>query len=84
MKLPWREAGPPHHVDDEVDSDQRVANKELSLWWQRAAEAALGRSCGDAHSNRDAHSNSETRIVIHSNRIGGSYFKVIESEAPIS
>jgi len=22
FKLPWREAGPPHHHDDEVDSDQ--------------------------------------------------------------
>ena len=22
LKLPWREAGPPHHHDDKVDSDQ--------------------------------------------------------------
>ena len=22
LKLPWREAGPPNHLDDEVDSDQ--------------------------------------------------------------
>jgi len=22
FKLPWREAGPPHHHDDKVDSDQ--------------------------------------------------------------
>jgi len=29
--LPWREAGPPNHHDDKVDSDQYVVNKELSL-----------------------------------------------------
>ena len=27
---PWREAGPPNHHDDKVDSDQWVVNKELS------------------------------------------------------
>ena len=32
FKLPWREAGPPNHDDDKVDSDQWVVNKELSLW----------------------------------------------------
>ena len=31
FKLPWREAGPPNHHDDKVDSDQYVVNKELSL-----------------------------------------------------
>ena len=31
FKLPWREAGPPNHLDDKVDSDQQVVNKELSL-----------------------------------------------------
>ena len=31
FKLPWREAGPPNHHDDKVDSDQQVVNKELSL-----------------------------------------------------
>ena len=30
-KLPWREAGPLNHLDDIVDSDQCVVNKELSL-----------------------------------------------------
>ena len=52
FKLPWREAGPPNHHDDKVDSDQPIVNKELSLsdeWtvgWQgpdvffQAAEAA--------------------------------------------
>ena len=25
-KLPWREAGPPNHLDDKVDSDQEVAD----------------------------------------------------------
>ena len=35
FKLPWREAGPPNHHDDKVDSDQQVVNKELSLCrWQ--------------------------------------------------
>ena len=31
FKLPWREAGPPNHHDDKVDSDEQVVNKELSL-----------------------------------------------------
>ena len=31
FKLPWREAGPLNHLDDKVDSDQQVVNKELSL-----------------------------------------------------
>ena len=34
-KLPWREAGPPSHYDDEVDSDHQVVNKELSLYQER-------------------------------------------------
>ena len=31
FELPWREAGPPNHHDDKVDSDQWVVKKELSL-----------------------------------------------------
>jgi len=31
FNLPWREAGPPNHLDDKVDSDQYVVNKEISL-----------------------------------------------------
>ena len=31
FKLSWREAGSPNHLDDKVDSDQYVVNKELSL-----------------------------------------------------
>ena len=31
INLPLREAGPPNHHDDTVDSDQQVVNKELSL-----------------------------------------------------
>ena len=31
FKLPWREAGPPNHHDEKVDSDQQVVNQELSL-----------------------------------------------------
>ena len=31
FKPPWREAGPPNHHDDKVDSDQWVVNKKLSL-----------------------------------------------------
>ena len=31
FKLPWREAGPPNHDDEKVDSDQWVVNKEVSL-----------------------------------------------------
>ena len=31
FKLPWREARPPHHLDDKVDSDQKVVNKEVFL-----------------------------------------------------
>ena len=32
FKLPWREAGPSNHLDDEVDSDQQVVNREFSLY----------------------------------------------------
>ena len=35
-KLPWREAGPPNHLDAEVDSDQKVVNKELSRFFRVA------------------------------------------------
>ena len=35
FKLPWREAGPPYHHDDQVDSDQKVVNKEFSLCRER-------------------------------------------------
>ena len=31
FKLPRREAGPPNHLDDEVDSDHEVVNQGLSL-----------------------------------------------------
>ena len=31
FKLPRREAGPPYHHDDEVDSDQKVVDEDLSL-----------------------------------------------------
>ena len=31
FKLPWREAGPSNYLDVEVDSDQQVVSKELSL-----------------------------------------------------
>ena len=31
FKLSWREAGPPNHLDDKVDSGQKVVNKEFSL-----------------------------------------------------
>jgi len=51
FKPPWREAGPPNHHDDKVDSDQYVVNKELSpslslsldrTWWEEGeAEATL-------------------------------------------
>ena len=30
FKPPWREAGPPNHHDEKVDSDQEVVNKTLS------------------------------------------------------
>ena len=32
FNLPWCEAGPPNRLDDKVDSDQWVVNKELSLF----------------------------------------------------
>jgi len=35
----WREARPPNHHDDKVDSDQQVVNKELSLLHGRRAGA---------------------------------------------
>ena len=32
FQLPWREAGPSKHLDDGVDSDQYVVNKEVSVF----------------------------------------------------
>ena len=32
FQLPWREAGPPKKIDDQVDSDEKVDNKEVSLY----------------------------------------------------
>ena len=31
FRLTWHEAGPPNYLDDKVDSDQKVVNKERSL-----------------------------------------------------
>ena len=31
FKLPWRETGPPNHLDDKVDPNQEVVNKEFSV-----------------------------------------------------
>ena len=31
FKHPWREAGPPHHFDDNLDSEKWVVNEELSV-----------------------------------------------------
>ena len=31
LQFPWREAGPPNYLDDKVDADQYVLNKEPSL-----------------------------------------------------
>ena len=31
FKLPWREAGPPNHLNDTEGSDQQTVNKDLSL-----------------------------------------------------
>jgi len=45
FKLPWREAGPPNHHDDKVDSDQYVVNNELSLL---AVDRGDGRGVGGA------------------------------------
>ena len=47
FKLPWREAGPPNHHDDKVDSDQKIVNEELSLWAGApgGVHAALARLC---------------------------------------
>ena len=30
FELAWREAGPPNHLEDEVDSEQYVVNKDLA------------------------------------------------------
>ena len=40
--LPWRKAGPPNHHNDEVVSDQQVANKQLSLSLRRTSRVDSG------------------------------------------
>jgi len=41
-KLLWREAGPPHHHDDKVVSDQQV--------WVWTSDAAKSERCEEVHS----------------------------------
>jgi len=41
VKLQWREAGPPNHHDDKVDSDLEVVNKELSMCGRKSAVPTL-------------------------------------------
>jgi len=46
FKLPWREAGPPNHHDDEVNSDQQVVNKKVPLSaYPERVPGAGGHSC---------------------------------------
>ena len=54
FKISWREAGPPNHHDDKVDSDRWVVNKDFSLsstWcfvfevWGAGAGRRIGVSC---------------------------------------
>ena len=33
FNLPWREAGPPNHLDDSVDPDQLSIKNSLSAVW---------------------------------------------------
>ena len=49
FKLPWREAGPPNHHDDKVDSDQQVVNKGRARL-QLALAPAGGKSVYYSHS----------------------------------
>ena len=46
FKLPWREAGPPNHHDDEVDPDQKLVNKAFSLWVEAGRPDAGGGGAG--------------------------------------
>ena len=50
FKLPWREAGPPKHHDDKVDSDKQVVNKEFSLCRKRAYPEAQATHTGGTSS----------------------------------
>jgi len=54
FKLPWREAGSPNHLNDEVDSDQSVVNKELSQW-------VMGQRC--TRGRRKVHSPVQSALV---------------------
>ena len=44
FNLPWREAGPPNHHNDEVDPDQKVTNEELSPLLKHYSISKSGRS----------------------------------------
>ena len=41
LQFPWREAGPPNYLDDKVDANQWVVNKEFSFMGS-GAPAPLG------------------------------------------
>ena len=42
IQFPWREAGPPNHLDDRMNSDQSVVNKEVSLCRVRPLSSEFG------------------------------------------
>ena len=44
VKLSWRQASPPNHHDDQVDSDQYAINKEVSLWGREMLPGGLHRA----------------------------------------
>jgi len=50
FKLPWREASPPNHLNDKVDSDQWFFNKEVSHWFRREVQEMTHHGC---HAERD-------------------------------
>ena len=45
FRLPWREASPRNHFNDEVDSDQWVFNKEVSHWFRREVQEMTHYGC---------------------------------------
>ena len=56
----WREAGPPHHHDNKVDSDQKVFNKKLSLYCMRALQRKV---CGARSNPGEGKGNGQLRDI---------------------
>ena len=86
FKLPWREAGPPNHLDEKVDVDQSVVNKELSLGlWDGPCRVCRARPTSERLLSAPPVSLSSTTAVPHphSDQVKHVYNQIVSNELSI-